>query len=418
MKCPRCRMPIKIGDRICGVCGASLAQESALPAQEPAAPHVAMGQLQRGSSPFEVSCSAPELLRLGSVSTFFFHFSTVRDDLVRATFILRNEEGAVSEASVAAPCGECKMVITPQRPGDVWLDLELALQYRGASEPEMWKSDFHAQVEDKKTLPGSFVYAPHLVNSGVMRSEDGGIAAAPALSALTAPEDAGRYRCDRNDRKSLAFSLSKSPERIALVSGESESLLTVREQAVFGRGEGNVPCDCRLAVRGEDGFLDNDLTMRISNVHFRLERRNGAIWAFDGLAGRPSTNGTQVDGLTLTDEGLCLRPGRHLLSVMKNRIGDVLMDFVIDVCNSKYSGGAVSASVAKKDCDRPAVLMVPPDGEAAFCGGVSIAHDGARFLARCEDSLQHPLAIGGSVEAEGEVWHVEPPWRAGACYGR
>ena len=399
-KCPSCGMPVGDGSRLCGYCGARITHDAqCMP-----------------SVPFKMSYSAPEQLRVNKAHAFFFYFSTVRDDVEMVRVALKKGCETLAESVVDLCSGECNIELTPQKPGDVWLDVELSLKYFQTPDDEVWKSRLHVPVKDSSEVPKSVVINTNINvdNRGVMRSEDGGIGTAPSLSPMAGLDDESKYRCDTSRKTPIDFSLCRSPERIALVSGADSVLLTSGNDAFFGRGWASIRCDCIIAVCGENGEEDERLTGHVSKVHFRLERRDGAIWAFDGQPGEPSTNGTNLDGRPLPNDGARLCAGRHVLSVMRSRTGGILVDFDVDVQSSEQNCRAPSVRIALGDGERAALLMIPPHGSASISDGLRLGHDGNRFIVRRERTPKpEPLSIGRAIRARGTEWLVEPPGRLG-----
>lgn len=398
-------MPVGADDRFCGYCEAPLGGTAVRggprhgPGAKPAAPGIA------------VVCCSPRAMRVGFRSSFCFRLESSRDDLSGAEITIKNGDTVLGSKPVSVPCGECRMTVTPSAPGSVFLDLELRLDYLAQGGTEIYTSDIRANVEDKAVAPQAVTISPTIsLDGSVVRQEGGGnIFSVSGLSAAGrfAGEDPARYECDMANPARLALSLSKSPKSVTLASETAEIVLVHGDSATVGRAPSS---DFRLPVLDGSGNRDDFLSKHVSGTHFRIGLCDGRCYVSDGCEGRPSTNGTSVDGARIRPGGSAvLSTGRsHRVSAMYAANGDrELVPMIATVYGDRWARNPSGIVLRREDGVASAMALVWGAAGAGLSADVSACWDGARFCI-AHGGERRPLAIGDEIDIGGASYRVMP----------
>lgn len=398
-------MPVGADDRFCGYCEAPLGAAAVRggprhgPGAKPSAPGIA------------VVCCSPRAMRVGFRSSFCFRLESSRDDLSGAEITLKNGDTVLGSKPVSVPCGECRMTVTPSAPGSVFLDLELRLDYLAQGGTEIYTSDIRANVEDKAVAPQTVTIAPTIsLDGSVVRQEGGGnIFSVSGLSAAGrfAGEDLARYECDMANPARLALSLSKSPKSVTLASETAEIVLVHGDSATVGRAPSS---DFRLPVLDGSGNRDDFLSKHVSGVHFRIGLCEGRCFVSDGCEGRPSTNGTSVDGVRIQPRGAAsLATGRsyRVAAMFAASGGRELVPMSVAVSGDRWTRKPSGLVLRREDGVMSAMAVVWSVAGAELSADVSAGWDGAR-LCIAHGGERRPLAIGDVVDIGGVEYRAMP----------
>jgi len=352
---------------------------------------------------FIVSYCAPEALKVGCCSSIRFRIESSPDTAEHMDIILRNGQKEIARGECDGAARECRLNVTPSVAGNLYLDVEIIVRHFGAAEDEVYATEFHVTVDDKSV--GPIVYSPnvHVDRIGAGWKGDFQIGMPPSTGAST---DARRYDCNYASPTSLTAVLRRSPHRLSLMSESCEILVLSDEAVQFGRDVG-----VRVPVFDErTGKYDEPLTMHVSGRHFRVELVNGRCVIGDGGDGKPSTNGTVVDGRFLSPGGTrSLATGTdHRVAVMRSHNpDDVLVPFSLHVGGDSWIPKPSGCFVVREDGVRTRVLLAWSAVGVALSKGTSIGWSGTNFCMRCGGST-HPLAIGDVVNVGGVDYRVMP----------
>jgi len=403
-RCPACRMPVGADDRFCGVCGAALGV-APVPSRPPC------GAVVKPMLGFAVRCCSPCAMRVGFRSSFCFRMESSRDDLVAATISLKNGDTVLDSKSVSVPCGECRMAVTPSAPGSIFLDMELRIDYISHGGTEIYRSDIHANVESRVEAPQSVTIAPNIsLDGSVVRLLDGSnvfsVSGLPS-SGHGGGDDLTRYECDLSNPRYLDLSLAKSPETVTLASETAEIMLVHGDSASVGRASSS---DFQLPVLDESGNRDDFLSKHVSGVHFRIGLCEGRCFVSDGCEGRPSTNGTSVDGVRIQPGGAAaLATGRsyRVAAMFAASGGRELVPMSVAVSGDRWTRKPSGLVLRREDGVMSAMAVVWSVAGAELSADVSAGWDGARFCI-AHGGERRPLAIGDVVDIGGVEYRAMP----------